>query len=480
MSDPNRGTGAGSPEDFDLLDASRRAPVHFMGVGGAGMSALASLVVEVGGAVTGCDRKITARCRRLEERGIRLHEGHDPAHVTGCSALVITAAIPRSHPEIEAARAAGIPVLKRAEALGAVVNRGRVVAVSGTHGKTTTSALIGAALGGAGMNPTAIVGGRIPDWDGNLLAGGDELFVVEADEFDRSFHTLRPELAVITTLEADHLDIYGSLEAVEEAFHEFLASVAEEGRVIACADDSGVGRILPRVEGSVDRVLTYGTSAGSMLRAVELKASPAGSTFRVLEQGKDLGTISLRIPGTHNVRNALAAVAVARQLGADWTGMREGLAGFGGIDRRFERVGEAGGVIVVDDYAHHPTEIAATLDAARGAFPDRRIVAVFQPHLYSRTRDFAAAFGRSLNGADVAVVTDIYPAREEPIEGVTGKLVADAADADRVVYVEDRGRVTKRVLEILRSGDLCLTLGAGDLDDVAREVVAELGGEGGR
>ncbi|MBA2668989.1 MAG: UDP-N-acetylmuramate--L-alanine ligase, partial [Gemmatimonadetes bacterium] len=445
-----------------------------MGIGGAGMSPLAELVLRQGGQVSGCDARITAGTLALQELGAEVVAGHDPAHVRGCSALVVTSAVRADHPEMQAAREAGIPILKRAQALGAIVNHGTVVAIAGTHGKTTTTALTTATLAAAGLEPTGLVGGRVPAWGGNLHLGGDTLFVVEADEYDRSFLTLRPSVAVVTTLEADHLDIYGSLEGVEEAFAEFFRSVDPDGLIVACADDSGVGRLLPRLGDAAAGVVTYGTSAGSMLRAESIHSEGLETSFSVRERGKLLGTATVRLPGLHNVRNALAAIGVARHLEVEWPAIAAGIASYEGVSRRFERIGEVAGVLVIDDYAHHPTEVDATLRAARAAYSGRRIVAVFQPHLYSRTRDFAAEFGRALALADLTFVADVYAAREAPIAGVSGEMLVDhaaTAGAD-VHYLPDRASVAARVSEHLRAGDLCITLGAGDLDETARELLS--------
>lgn len=464
--------------DFDLLELARRGPVHFMGIGGAGMSPLAEMALLAGVRVTGCDASPGPATRHLEDRGAVVRQGHDASHVEDAAALVMTAAVPADHPEVAAARARGIPVLKRATALGAIVNHGTVVGIAGTHGKTTTTTLTTAVLAAAGLDPTGFVGARVPAWGGNLRRGGDRLYVVEADEYDRSFHQLRPTVAVVTTLEADHLDVYGSLEAVEESFRVFVDSVPEDGLVAGCADDHGAARLLAALSGGPERVVTYGTSAGAMLRAEEVERSAAGCTFRVRERGRVLGRATLRAPGLHNLRNALAAVAVARRFDAPWEAIAAGVAAYAGVQRRFEVLGEAGGVLLVDDYAHHPTEVATTLEAARAAYPRRRLVAVFQPHLYSRTRDFAAEFGRVLCAADLAVVCDVYAARERPIEGVTGALIADAARAagGEVCYVEERAEVVEAVAAELREGDVCLTLGAGNLDIAARELLEQLGG----
>jgi UDP-N-acetylmuramate--alanine ligase len=461
---------------FDLVELSRGGPVHFMGISGAGMTPLADMLLRAGVRVTGCDAHPGPGVHALEALGAQVTEGHDPSHLEGCAALVATAAVPADHPEIVAARQRGIPVLKRAEALGAIVNHAKVVGIAGTHGKTTTTTLTTAVLAAAGMDPTGFVGARVPAWNGNLRPGGRDLYVVEADEYDRSFHQLRPTIAVVTTLEADHLDIYGSLEAIEEAFATFVGTVPADGMIACCADDAGAAKLLASVGGNPAARMSYGTSETADLRAVDIDLVGGSSSFDVVEKGKTLGRAKLHAPGLHNVRNALAAVAVARHLGAEWDAVAAGLLSYGGVDRRFEQVGEAAGVLLVDDYAHHPTEISATLNAARAAHADRRLVAVFQPHLYSRTRDFAAQFGEALALADVVFVTDIYAAREQPIPGIKGEMIASAArDAGADVrYVAERADVPARVGEALEPGDLCITLGAGNLDSAARELLVSL------
>jgi UDP-N-acetylmuramate--alanine ligase len=464
--------------DFDLVELARRGTVHFMGIGGAGMAPLAELVLRAGGRVTGCDARPGDAVRALRQHGAQVATGHDAAHVSDAAALVITSAVAADHPEVVAARERGIPVMKRAEALGAIVNRGTVIGIAGTHGKTTTTTLTTTALSAIGLDPTGLVGGRVPAWGGNLRSGESRYFVVEADEYDRSFLTLRPHIAVVTTLEADHLDIYGSLDAVETAFLEFVDSVPEDGTIIGCGDDSGVARLLARLDSAPERVFTYGTTAGSMLRIESVRLEGRTSEFRLVLRGEPLGELRLQVPGIHNVRNAAAAALVAHRLGGEWEAIAEGLGSFAGVDRRFQSVGRIGGIEVVDDYAHHPTEIVATLHAARSGFPEARLVAVFQPHLYSRTRDFAAEFGRALALADRVFVTDVYAAREEPIPGVSGEMVAEAArraGAD-VTYLPERESVPGGVAECLREGDLCITLGAGDLDEAARTITKLLRG----
>ena len=450
--------------------------IHFMGVGGAGMCALAELIAHKGGEVSGCDLNPGSSVNNLRNLGVTIHQGHDPSHLEGVTSLVVSAAVPSEHPEVQAAKDRGIPVMKRASALGACVNDGRVLAIAGTHGKTSTSALATELLTVAGMDPTGVVGGRVAAWNGNLRCGGSDLYVVEADEYDRSFLELRPFLAVVTNVEADHLDTYGTLQGVLDAFQRFAESVPAEGRVIVCADDHGASRLLPMLG---DRGYTYGTSAGAQLRAVDVRPGPGGTRFRMVEEGNDAGEFMLTAPGLHNLRNALAAVAAARYFGADWTQIRDGLASYAGVSRRFERLGAEDGVDIVDDYAHHPTEIESALAATREIFPGRRLVAVFQPHLYSRTRDFASEFGRALGAADVAWITDVFPAREEPIAGVTGELVATAVDTTggtEVHYHPALEALPEALSAFLREGDVLLTLGAGSIEEVGPRTKALLGG----
>ncbi len=461
-----------TPLDLRALDPDR--PVHFVGMGGAGMLALAELLLRSGRRVSGCDVKDSAGLRDLARLGGAVHIGHDAAHIEGAAAVVHTAAVHADHPELAAARDAGIPVMKRAQALGAWVNAGTVVAVAGTHGKTTTTAMITEVLAESGMDPTGLVGGRVAGWNGNLRFGSRELFVVEADEYDRSFLTLTPDVAVVTNLEADHLDIYGDLEGVRRGFCDFLAGVRSRGRVIVCADDHGASSLLPSV-GSAG--YTYGTSAGSMLRATDLVITAAATRCRLREEGRAVGEMSLGFGGRHNLLNALASCAVARTLGADWPTILSALADFRGVGRRFERIGEAAGVVVLDDYAHHPTEITATLEAVRSIFREARVVAAFQPHLYSRTRDFAREFGEALALADSVWITDVFPAREAPIPGVTGELVVDATRAagGRDVRYEARLEDLARAMAgATREGDVVVTLGAGSIESLGRDLLEAL------
>ena len=457
----------------DLLARAREGAVHFMGIGGAGMCGLAEWLLLEGGAVSGCDLKAGSATARLTALGANIQIGHSEGHIEGVSAVVHTSAVPNEHPELQAARGSGIPVLKRAEALGALVAAGRVVAIAGTHGKTSTTALTVEVLVAAGLSPTGFVGGTVPAWGGNLHRGGSELYVVEADEFDRSFHALSPDVAVVTNVEADHLDIYGDIEGVRSAFRTFLDQVRPSGLRVFCADDPGASAFLAEYP---DAGPTYGLSAGSRLRAVDVRHASAGTRFRVLEEGVDRGEAQLGVPGDHNLRNALAAAVVARHLGVEWPQIREGWSSFRGVGRRFQRLGAAAGIDVIDDYAHHPTEITATLGAVRVAFSGRRVVAVFQPHLYSRTRDFSAAFGAALAKADLVWVSDVFPAREAPIPGVDGRRVADEVRAagGSVRYEASLERLPEAVAESLLPGDVVAVMGAGSIEATGPALLAAL------
>ena len=443
--------------------------IHFVGAGGVGMSGLAEiLLLATPLQISGCDQARSEITDHLEKLGARIRIGHDPAHVEDTDLLVISSAVGEANPEVAAARARGIPIIRRAEMLGEIMRLKQGIAVAGTHGKTTTTSLTGMVLTEAGFDPTIVVGGRVHILGTNARLGKGDYLVAEADEYDRSFLALTPVVAVITNVEADHLDTYRDLDDILDAFATFANRVPFFGSIVLCADDAGARRLLPRIQ---KRVVTYGTSSGAGtaadLTAESIALRPGATTFAVrdAEQGV-LGEVRLRLPGRHNVANALAAIAVGRELLVPFDTIARALEAFTGVVRRFETKGDRGGVLVVDDYAHHPTEIAATLAAARQVYPDRRLVALFQPHLFSRTRDFAQEFGRSLAGADLAVVMDVYPSREAPMPGVTGELVAGAArgaGARSVTYVADKKEVVDALEKTLCPGDVLLTLGAGDV-----------------
>jgi UDP-N-acetylmuramate--alanine ligase len=450
---------------MDLFNPTDQRPVHFVGIGGAGMSALALIASRRGVAVSGCDSDPSGAAD-LAALGVRIAQGHDPSHVVGARAIVVTAAVPPGHPELERARALGVPVVPRKEALAALIGTARSVAVSGTHGKTTTTVMATEALTAAGLAPTGIAGGRVSAWGGNARLAGNDLFVVEADEYDKAFLTLHPTVAIVNNVEPDHLECYGSMAALEDAFVEFAGRAVT---AVVSADDPGARLVAGRLERGVQR---FGLSADADVRIAAVVQHADRTEARVSWHGGRTLDLLLRVPGVHNLRNAVGALAAVQALGGDLDRAAAALAEFQGVGRRFERLGEHGGVAVVDDYAHHPSELAATLAAARQAYPGRRLVAVFQPHLYSRTAAHGQAMGEALAAADLVFVTEIYAAREQPLAGVSGRQVAEAAGragAD-ARFEPVRPAVGRRVYEALAPGDVVLTLGAGDITRVGPEL----------
>jgi UDP-N-acetylmuramate--alanine ligase len=453
-----------------LLDPADPRPIHFVGIAGAGMSALAELFTLRGALVTGCDAH-AENAPDLARAGIRVEQGHSPDHVAGARALVVTSAMPKHHPELERARELGLPVVRRAEALGEVTRGTMLVGVAGTHGKSTTTVLTTEALAAAGFDPTGYVGARVTAWNGNLRAGRADRFVVEADEYDRSFLALDPTVAVVTNLEADHLDIYADLADLRRTFAQYVRAARF---IVLCADDAEANKIATP---SSAEVIRYGiTSPDARLRAVNLRREGIGTRFGVEYDGELLGEVALAAPGEHNVRNALAALAAGLALGATVPAMAPGIAAFGGVERRFQYLGEVRGVTVVDDYAHHPTEVRATVHAARAAAPGRRLVLAFQPHLFSRTRDFARDFAGALAEADAVFLLDIYPAREAPIAGVTSALVASEMSSlgRPPQWTGARAELARALSEFVRDGDVVVTMGAGDVTRTGAELLAAL------
>jgi UDP-N-acetylmuramate--alanine ligase len=449
-----------------LFNPSDKRTVHFMGIGGAGMSALALIAARRGVAVSGCDVDPSGAAD-LQALGIPVAQGHDPSHLAAVRAIVVTAAVATNHPELERARALGLPIVPRKEALAELIAGAQAVGISGTHGKTTTTVMTTEALAAAGLNPTGIAGGRVNAWGGNARVAGEDLFVVEADEFDKAFLTLYPTVTVVNNVEPDHLECYGSMAALEDAFVEFAGRA---GTAIVSADDAGARTITPRIKAAV---VTFGIDAAADIRITDVVQQADRTEARIRWRGGRSLPLRLKVPGLHNLRNAVAALAVVDALGGAIEPAAAALSAFSGVGRRFERLGEFGGVAVVDDYAHHPSELAATLSAARQAFPGRRLVAVFQPHLYSRTAAHGQAMGQALAAADLVIVTEIYPAREQPIAGVSGQQVADAAEragAD-TRFEPTRADVGRTVYQALKEGDVVLTLGAGDITRVAPELV---------
>ena len=447
--------------------------LHFVGIGGIGMSGLAELLKSVGLTVTGSDVRESETTERLRSLGVPIFAaGHRPEHVAGADVVVYSSAVAEDNPEVLAARGLGIPVIKRAEMLAEVMRVKRGVAIAGTHGKTTTTSMTGAVLVDAGLDPTIVVGGRMRQIGTNARLGKGDLLVAEADEYDRSFLELRPVLAVVNNIDLEHLDTYRDLDDLKDAFARFAGTVPFFGAALLGLDDPHVQEIRPRIR---RRVVTFGLTPQADISARDISLDRGGSRFLALADGLPLGPVELSVPGLHNIKNALAAITVARELEVAFPVVAHALAAFSGVIRRFERKGERNGVVVYDDYAHHPTEVAATLAAARQAHPDRRLAVLFQPHLYTRTRDQAAAFGAAFLGSDLLFVTQVYGSREAPIPGITGELVVSEARSRghrHVFSVPDREQVVAALEAELTEGDLLVTMGAGDVYRLGEQFLA--------
>lgn len=447
--------------------------VHLVGIGGIGMSGIARVLLEEGYRVSGSDLRVSPLTEALVGLGGTVYEGHAAKNIAGADLVVFSSAVPPHNPEVVAAQESGIPVVSRAQILGELMKGRYGVAVAGTHGKTTTSAMIALILMRAGLDPTIVVGGVIPELGSNAKAGKGKYIVLEADEYQRTFLGLSPSVTVVTNIEMDHPDYFRDLEDICQAYLEFVRLVPPEGEIFLCSDDPMAQRL--QEEPLLAEITTYGLGPRARWRAADLAANAAGgSDFRVLASSRPRGEFSLRIPGRHNVRNGLAALAVADYLGIDLMEAGKTLAQFRGVERRFEVKGEASEVIVIDDYAHHPSEIKATLAAARERYPERRVWAVFQPHTYSRTKALLSDFAASFGDADQVVVTDIYPARESDDLGVNSQKLLAAMNHQGVHYIGALSDVVVMLCQQLRGGDLLITLGAGDIYQVGEEVLARL------
>lgn len=428
------------------------------------MSALAEMLAGRGVRVTGSDREASVFTERVVAAGGTVAIGHDAGNVGEADTVVFTPAVDPDNPELIAARERGLRIVEGKRLLGEMTRGKRLIAIAGTHGKTTTTAMITSICTTAGLDPTAFVGGAVQGDESNLRVGSDDVWVVEADEYDRAFLELAPSVAVVTSLEADHLDLFASEDAIVEAFDAFLANTAEGGAAVVSADYAAARSL--SVPAGRDRV-SFGFESDADLTAADISSEGLSTTFTVVRGGEAVGSVTIRLPGRHNVANALAAVGATTAMDVAWDAICKGLASFRGVRRRFEVMGEVDGVTVVNDYAHHPTEITATLAAARSVW-DGRIVAVFQPHLYSRTRDFKDAFCEALSAADVCWLTDVYPARETPIEGITGRTIADGVPGCH--YEGDLEKLAAKVKETLREGDLVVVMGAGSVEKVAEAL----------
>jgi UDP-N-acetylmuramate--alanine ligase len=458
--------------------------VHFIGIGGIGMSGLAEILRTLEFEVTGSDRKANDTTRRLETLGASVFEGHEARHVEGADVVVYSSAIQASNPELERARQLAIPAIPRAEMLAELMRVKYAALIAGSHGKTTTTSLVATVLREAGLDPTVVVGGKVNALGSNARLGAGDLFVAEADESDGSFLRLTPTIAVVTNIDPEHLDHYGSLEKVMDAFVDFVNKVPFYGLGVLCVDHPNVQQILPRIS---RRYLTYGLSRQADYRARNIRQEGFLTRFEALRHGESIGEFAVRMPGVHNVLNALASLAVADELAVPMNVVRDAIGHFHGVQRRFTvvaqpklvRDGQSGDAILIDDYGHHPAEVEATLSAAQNGF-DRRIVVAFQPHRYTRTRDLFEEFTRAFNRADVLLMTEVYAAGEAPIEGATGESLARAVRAHghhAVEYVADKRELGARLQAIVRPNDIVIALGAGDVNQSVRELARLLEAE---
>ncbi|WP_372727278.1 UDP-N-acetylmuramate--L-alanine ligase [Nocardioides sp.] len=464
------------PVPDEILPVEALGRVHFVGIGGAGLSGIARIMLARGVRVSGSDGNDSPTLAALRELGAEVHLGHDAAHVHDVDTLVVSTAVREDNPEYVAACEQGLRVLPRSAALASVMDVQRVLAVAGTHGKTTTTSLLTVALQAAGADPTYAVGGDLAQTGTNAQQGSGDLFVAEADESDGAFLVYRPFAAIVTNVEADHLDNWGTEEAYRAAFGEFVDRIDPHGFLVCCVDDEGAADLAELARSRGLAVIGVGEAEDADLRAGDLSFEGTTSTFSVHERGELLGTISLQIPGRHYVLDALAALAVGLRLGYSFADLRTGLEGFTGTRRRMERKGERAGIRVYDSYAHHPVEIAGDLQAGRAVAGEGRLVVAFQPHLVSRTRIFGTAMGAALGAADEVVVLDVYLAREDADPEVTGDFVARSVPlpADRVAFVPDFDAVAAELVRRARPGDLVLTLGAGSVTEIGPRVLALL------
>ncbi len=449
--------------------------LHFVGIGGIGMSGIAEILIDQGFTITGSDKAESDNTERIASLGAKVFIGHSASNLDpDVDVLVYSSALSLDNPEIVEALNRKIPVIRRAEMLAEVMRLKYGIGIAGTHGKTTTTSMVSLVLMEGNVDPTVIVGGRLRGLAGsNARLGKGDFIVVEADEYDRSFLSITPTIAVLTTLETDHLDCYRDLEDIKSAFIQFASKVPFYGFVVLCLDEPELQNIMPKIK---KKIITYGLNGQADLQAVDIRHKEHTTSFMVLRDGKELGEVVLQIPGKHNVQNALAAIAVGLELGVPFEKAKTGIGKFSGVFRRWDVKAEVNDIMVVDDYAHHPTEIAVTLAGVKAGWR-RRVVCVFQPHLYSRTRDFYEEFGRSFFNADMLVITDVYPAREEPIQGITGELIANTAREfghKNVHYVENKKEVPSFLKQNMQPGDIIITMGAGDIWRYGEEFIKQL------
>lgn len=450
-----------SPKASHMFKKIKR--LHFVGIGGSGMSGIAEILLNLGYNITGSDIHRTAVTERLVELGAKIYYQHSENNIGDADVVVISSAINGDNPELNAAAERGIPVIRRAEMLAELMRLKYGIGVAGTHGKSTTSSLIGEVLAGGELDPTVIVGGLVVNLRSNVRLGMGEYLVAEADEFDRSFLKLTPTIAVVTNIEREHMECYSGMEELLGAFIEFMNKVPFYGAVILCIDDKPLQELLPEIE---RRIITYGLSTQADVRAVKVDFDKNGSHFVVIADKETLGEVHTNLIGLHNVKNTLAAIAVGLEVGMEFEEIKRALDKFKGVFRRFQIKGEVDNILIIDDFGHHPTEIQVTLQAAKMAYHDRRLVTVFQPHLYSRTQEFYQEFGKAFLNSDLLVITEIYGSREEPIEGVSGEMIARSAKdyGHRDVHFEpDKDKILELLERLVSPGDMVLTIGAGPI-----------------
>lgn len=439
--------------------------IHFVGIGGIGMSGMAEILIDQGFKITGSDKSLSEVTDRLTQIGAKIFEGHNAKNIEDdVDTLVYSSAVVSDNPEVREAVKRKIPIVRRAEMLAEMIRLKYGIAIAGTHGKTTTTSMVSLILIEGGVDPTVIVGGKLSGLGGtNARLGHGEFIVVEADEYDRSFLSLTPTIAVLTTLEVDHLDCYRDLDDIKNAFVQFANKVPFYGFIVLCLDEPALQEIMPQLSKKI--ILTYGLSPQADVQAVDINFKNNESSFTVICKQKELGRITLQSPGNHNIQNSLAAITVALELKIPFEKIKSGIEKFSGVYRRWEKKGEVNGISLYDDYAHHPTECRATLSGAKSGWR-KRIVCVFQPHLFTRTRDFYEEFGKAFLLADILIVTDVYPAREEPIQGITGELIVNAAKEfghKNANYLKDKKDVPNFLNTICKEGDIVITMGAGDI-----------------
>ncbi len=449
--------------------------IHFIGIGGIGMSGIAELLLNLGYRVSGSDKKVSEITARLAGLGATIYAGHDASHVHGADVVVVSSAISGDNPELKAAhRLPKVPVIRRAEMLAELMRLKYSVLVAGAHGKTTTTSMVSTVLARGSLDPTVVIGGRLNAWGTNAKLGAGEFMVAEADESDGTFLLLPPTIAVVTNIDLEHLDYYRDLDDIKETFLRFVNKIPFYGQAVLCLEDENIQAILPRIE---KRFATYGFSSQADFQARDVKMSGLSSTYRAYHQGEELGEIEIPIPGRHNVLNSLAAVAVASELEIPWSAVRAGLRDMTGVQRRFHIRGEAAGVLVLDDYGHHPTEIRAVLETLASCYPDRRRIVAFQPHRYTRTRALMDQFARCFYHSDVLLLTEIYPASEKPIPGITGSRIVEEIAAhghQDLHFCPTLDDMVDTLTTIVQPGDVVMTLGAGNIYQVGETLLETL------